>query len=166
MAKKPSPLRNRLARHQADRHSRAYTALLTPTDEDRSLFEVAWDALRRSDLFDIADADALAERFTWLPAFDSAAATGWIAGILSGSLAYPEATDPLSDPKLCALEADVIAALGPKARWYANGGHPLPGLVPAGKSQGWWPITTATFDRAVVARGNGVDLVLACTDED
>lgn len=166
MAKKPSPLGNRLARHQADRKSRVFTALLAPTDEGRSLFDIAWDALKQSDLFDVADADALAERFTWLPAFGSTVATGWIAGILSGSLAYPAAVDPLSDPNLCALEADVIAALGPEARWHANGDHPLPAFVPAGESQGWRSITTATFDRAIVARGNGVDLVLACADED
>jgi hypothetical protein len=166
MAKKPSPLPNRLARHRADRRSGVVAAVLRPADADRSLFEVAWDVLNRASPLEVTDLAGLAECLTGQPAFTSAQAAGWVAGILGGSLAYESATDPLADPKLVALEADVVAALGPDAVWHANGDHPLPAFHDARLGGGWSPVIRATFDRVVVARGNGLDLVLARADED
>jgi hypothetical protein len=144
-------------------------ATLRPADEDRSLFEVCWEVLNPVCPLAVEDADELAERLTERPPFGSAQAAGWIAGILGTTLAYPSSPDPLTDPKLRGiedLEDEVIAALGPDALWYANGEHPLPALRPRRSGHGWSPITRATFDLVIAARGNGLDLVLARVDED
>lgn len=166
MAKKRSPLRNRLARHRTTGNLGVVAAALRPVHEGRSVFEVCWDVLSSACPLAVADADDLAERLTERPGFGSADATGWIAGTLGAGLAYPSSADPLADPKLRALEDEVIAALGPDADWYTNGDHPLPALRPRRSAHGWYPITLATFDLVVTARGNGLDLVLARADED
>lgn len=141
-------------------------AALQPVDESRSLFEVAWDVLSRTSEMGIADAAELEERFIRRPAFSSAEAAGWVAGVLGGSLAYSSAADPLGDPKLRALETEVVTALGPDAVWHANGDHPLPAFRGGQGERGWSTAMQATFDLVVLARGNGLDLVLARTDED
>lgn len=166
MTKKPTPLPNRLARFQAARNSGVVAAALQPADESRSLFEVAWDVLIGTSQTEVSDPSALKERFAGRSAFSSEEATGWVAGVLGGSLAFPSATDPLADPKLRALDTDVIAALGPDAVWYANGDHPLPAFRGGRGERSWSPVMRATFDLVVLARGNGLDLVLARTDED
>lgn len=166
MAKKPAPLSNRLARYQADRHSGVVAATLQPTDENHSLQEVTWDVLNRACALAVADPAELAERLTERPVFSSAQATGWVAGICGVSLAHPSGADPLADPKLRAIEDEVIAALGPDAVWHANGEHPLPALRTDRRPRGWSPILDATFDLVIAARGNGLDLVLARADED
>jgi hypothetical protein len=165
MAKKPSPLQNRLARHQA-RSAGVIAAVLQPADASRSLFEVAWDLLNRLCPLEVADAAELAECFAQHPAFSSADASGWVVGVLGASLAYPSTADPLADPRLIALETGVVAALGPDAAWAANGDHPLEQFRDGRRERGWSPVIQATFDRVVVARGNGLDLVLARADED
>jgi hypothetical protein len=166
MAKKQAPLNNRLARHVVDKRSGVVAAALRPADEDRSLFKVCWNVLGRVCPLAVADADGLTERLTEQSPFGSAQATGWVAGILGTGLVYPSSADPPADPKLRALEDEVIAALGPDAVWYANGDHPLPAFRPRRSSRGWSPITRATFELVVAARGNGLDLVLARIDED
>lgn len=166
MAKKQAPLKNRLARHLTTGDVGVVAAILRPVDERRTLFEVCWDVLSPVRPLAVADADALAERLTEQPLFGSAQATGWVAGLLGTGLAYPSGRDPLADPKLRALEDEVIAALGPDAEWYANGDHPLQALRPRRSERGWSPVTRATFDLVVAARGNGLDLVLARVDED
>ncbi|NUP42363.1 MAG: hypothetical protein HOY76_36360, partial [Streptomyces sp.] len=50
------------------------------------------------------------------------------------------------------------------ARWLANSGHPLPGRAAGGR--GWSPVTTATFDLLVAARGADLDLVVLRAQED
>ncbi|MCQ4082303.1 hypothetical protein NGB36_17250 [Streptomyces sp. RB6PN25] len=92
-------------------------------------------------------------------------ATGWVAGILGTGLSYPSSSDPPTDPRLRALQDEVIAALGPETVWYANGDHPLSSLRPCRSERCWSPITRATIDLVVAARGNGFDLVLARVDE-
>ncbi len=166
MGKKRTPLKNRLARYLTTGEVGVVAAALRPADADRSLFEVCRDVLRPVCPLDMADADDLAERLTERPRFGSAQAGGWVAGILGTGLAYPSSADPLADPKLRALEEEVIAALGPDAVWYANDEHPLPAFRPRRSASGRSPITRATFDLVVAARGNGLDLVLARVDED
>lgn len=166
MAKKKAPLKNRLARHQTTGNVGVVAATLRPADEGRSLFEICWEVLNPVCPLAVADADELAERLTERPPFGSAQAAGWVAGILGTTLAYPSSADPLTDPKLRGLEDEVIAVLGPDAVWYTNGDHPLPTLRPPRSGHGWSPITRATFDLVVTARGNGLDLVLARVDED
>jgi hypothetical protein len=166
MAKKQSPLKNRLARHQTTRNVGVVAATLRPADENQSLFEVCWKILNSACPLAVADTDELAQHLTQQPPFGSAQATGWIAGTLGTPLAYPSSSDPLADPKLRTLEEEVIAALGPDAVWYTNGDHPLPAFRPPRSECGWNPLTQATFDLVIVARGNGLDLVLARIDED
>ncbi len=166
MAKKQAPLKNRLARHLTTKNVGVVAAALRPADQHRSLFEVCWDVLSPVCPLAVADADDLAERLTERPPFGPAQAVGWVAGILGTTLTYPSGADPLADPKLRALEDAVIAALGPEAVWYANGDHPLPAFRPRQSGRGWNPVTRATFDLVVAARGNGLDLVLARVDED
>lgn len=166
MAKKQAPLKNRLARHLTTGDLGVVAAALRSADEDRSLFEVCWDVLNSVCTLAVADADDLTERLTERPPFGSAQATGWIAGILGTGLAHPSSADPLANPKLRALEDEVIAALGPDAVWCVNGEHPLSALRPRRSERGWSPITHATFDLVITARGNGLDLVLARIDED
>jgi hypothetical protein len=167
MAKKPSPLKNRLARFQADKRSGVVAAALLPADESRSLAEVVWSVLSQDTALAVSDAAELAECLTDRPAFGSAEASGWVAGLLAGSLARPDTADPLANPTLRALDEEVIAALGPDAVWYASGDHPIPAFrTGRGSRGGWRPILDATFDRVVAARGNGLDLVVARVDED
>lgn len=166
MAKKTAPPKSRLARHLTTGDVGVVAAALRPVDEGRSLFQVCWDVLSPVCPLAVADADGLAELLTERPPLGSAEATGWVAGLLGTGLAHPSGGDPLADPKLRALEDDVIAALGPNAEWYANGDHPLPELRPHRSGRGWSPVTRATFDLVVAARGNGLDLVLARVDED
>ena len=166
MAKRPAPLPNRLARYRSARNSGVVAAALQPAAESRSLFEVAWDVLNRASEMEIADATELEERLKRQPQFGSAEATGWIAGVLGGSLAFQPTANPLDDPKLRAIEAEVVAALGPDALWYTNSDHPLPAVRAGRGGRGWASVMRATFDLVVLARGNGLDLVLARTDED
>lgn len=140
-------------------------AVLQPADEHRVLFEVCWDLLSRRFPLVVANADELAECLTDRPSFGSAEAVGWGTGALGASLVYPS-NDPFTDPKLRALEDEVIEALGPDAVWYANGDHPLPAFLRHGSGRGWRPILDATADLVVGARGNGLDLVLARAEED
>lgn len=166
MAKKQALLKNRLARHLTKGEMGVVAAALRPADEDRSLFEVCWDVLSPAYPLAVSDADGLADCFTGRPPFGSAEATGWVAGVLGAGLAYPSSGDPLADPKLRAIEDDVIAVLGPDAVWHSNGDHPLPAFRGCRSERGWNPITRATFDLVVAARGNRLDLVLARVDED
>lgn len=168
MAKKPAPLKNRLARFQTDKRSSVVAAALQPADESLPLPEVVWRVLSQVPVeLAVADPAELAECLTGRPSFSSAEATGWVAGVLAGDLVRPGDADPLADPVLRALEQEVIAALGPDAVWYANGEHPLPALRTgrAGRG-GWQPIVDATFDLVLAARGSGLDLVLARAEED
>ena len=168
MAKKPAPLKNRLARFQADRRSGVVAAALLPTEEGRPLPEVVWRVLSHHGVeLAVADVAELAERLTDRPSFGSAEATGWVAGALAGNLVRPGDADPLADAALRALEQEVIAALGPDAVWHANGEHPVPTLRTGRAGRGGWrPIVEATFDLVVAARGSGLDLVLVRAEED
>ncbi|MBS2549997.1 hypothetical protein KGQ19_24335 [Catenulispora sp. NL8] len=161
-------MENRLARYQAPRKSKVLASVLKPADASRSVFEVAWDVLSRQAFpLEVTDAAELAERMTRSEAFGAAQAAGWVAGVLTASFAYPPAKDELPDAKLCALDDDVVAALGADSVWHANAdGHPLPVFNESGRGFGWSSITRATFDVVVVARGSGLDLVLASFDED
>ncbi|WAL69185.1 hypothetical protein ORV05_15915 [Amycolatopsis cynarae] len=163
MAKKRASLKNRLARHQTARDVGVVTAALRPADGDRSLAEVCWDVLNPVCRLVVSDADELAQCLT--VRFHSAQATGWVAGILGAGLAYPSRADPLADPDLRALEEEVIDALGPDALWCASGDYEQSALH-GRQLRGWNPVTRATFDLVVAVRGNGLDLVLARTDED
>src|SRR2546421_6967168 len=86
MAKKQSPLKNRLVRHVTTGKVGVVAAALRPADEDRPLFEVCWDVLNPVCPLAVTDADELTERLTERPPFGSAQATGWIAGILGTAL--------------------------------------------------------------------------------
>ncbi len=159
MARKPAPLKNRLKR------GRAQVAVLRPEDFGKSIGEICWELLRPVCPLDVADAAELTERLERQPAFTSAEATGWVVGALASDLAYygrdEDQNALMDDPKLRAIEDEVIAALGPEARWYTNSTHPLPRFRRAGHGRGWVSITRATFDLVVAARGNGLDLVLS-----
>lgn len=72
----------------------------------------------------------------------------------------------MDDPELRALENDVIAALGPEARWYSNGDHPMPAFRHPAHGRSWQSVTNATFDLLLAVRGNGLDLVLYTAQED
>ncbi|WP_194896282.1 hypothetical protein [Catenulispora pinisilvae] len=161
-------MQNRLARYQAVRKSNVLASVLKPADASRSVFEVAWDVLRSQAFpLEVTDAADLADRMTRSEAFGAAQAAGWVAGVLTARFAYPPAKDELPDPKLCKLDDQVIAALGADSVWHANSDdHPLPVFRESGRGFGWSAITCATFDVVVVARGNGLDLVLASFDED
>lgn len=168
MARRPSPLRNQLARYQNARNSSVVAAVLKPADADRSLFEVAWDVLKSQAFpLEVTDAAGLAECLTRSKPFGAAQAAGWVAGVLDAKFAYPLKEDELPDAKLLALDDDVIAALGADSVWYANSDdHPLAAFRESARGFGWSPVTRATFDVVVVARDRGLDLVLAAVDED
>jgi hypothetical protein len=169
MGKKRGPLKNRLARRVTTTDGPGVkVAALLPEDPRRCIGEVCWELLQPMCPLAVNDAAGLTQCLEHWPAFASREATGWVVGTLANRLAYGyEPVDALlDDPKLRAIEAEVIAALGPVARWQANSNHPLRRFRRAG--QGWSvrPVTRAAFDQVVVARGNGLDLVILRTAED
>lgn len=169
MAKKRGPLKNRLARFVTTGDQGVQVAALRPEDIGKPIGQICWELLRPVCPLEVADTAELTERLERRPTFTSAEATGWVVGALAGDLVYgsDEAENALmDDAKLRAIEEEVIAALGPDAHWYTNSDHPLPRYRRARRRRSWEPITRATFDLVVAARGNGLDLVLAQTAED
>ncbi|SDN53506.1 hypothetical protein [Actinacidiphila guanduensis] len=163
MAKKQAPLPNRLAR-LATRLSRSTTvAVLRPADHRRPLADVCWDVLdgQPGVTLAVSGPGDLAERLARHPSFTTAEADGWITGTLLTDLASA-AGPPAGDPQADAVEQEVLAALGPDARWQTNSTHPR--ASPSGRS--WDVVTTATFDLLVTARGPAYDLVLLRSQDD
>ena len=167
MAKKRAPLTNRLARFATGSGQGVRVAVLQPEDSGRTIGEVCWQVLQPVVPLTVTDAAELTGRLERRSPFGSQKATGWIAGVLGGSLTDGRACDAATDdPRLRAIEDEVIDALGPDARWWTNSTHPLPRFRPPGTGREWDAVTRATFDLVLTARGNSLDLVLARTEED
>jgi hypothetical protein len=169
VAKKRGPLKNRLERLvTTPGRPGVKVAALRPEDPHRSIGEVCWDLLKPLCPLAVESAAELTDRLERWPAFTSAEATGWVVGALADQLVHGwEPADALmDDPRLRAVEDEVIAALGPDAHWHANGSHPLRRFRRAGDGWAFDPVTRASFDQVVAARGNGLDLVIVRTAED
>lgn len=167
MAKKRSPLKNRLARFETAGCHGVRVAVLRPEASGLSIGDVCWQLLQPVCPLEVADASELTELLERRPPFTSAEEAGWVLAALDGDLVFDRDDDALmNDPKLRSIEDDVIAALGPDARWYTNGDHPLKRFRRDGRCRSWASVTRATFDLVVAARGNGLDLVLVRTEED
>lgn len=167
MAKKRAPLDNRLARLATGRGQGVRVAILRPEDTGRTIGEVCWRALQPVVPLTVTGAAELTERLERRGPFGSRQATGWIVGVLGGALTDSRSCDAATDdPRLRALEVEVIDALGPDALWWTNSTHPLPRFRPPAAGREWDAVTGATFDLVLAARGNSLDLVLARTEED
>ncbi|MFG2894827.1 hypothetical protein [Streptomyces sp. NPDC048248] len=90
--------------------------------------------------------------------------TPWIAATLTRELVHPSPDGPM---RLVAdaIANGLIALLGPEADWRANG-YAAYREGASGTSAGWGPVTEATFDAAVVGKGNGHAVVVVATGED
>jgi hypothetical protein len=169
MAKKRGPLKNRLTRFATPPgRPGVKVAALRPEDSRRSIGEICWELLRPLCPLAVAGAAELTDRLERWPAFTSAEATGWVVGALADRLVhgYEPADALMDDPRLRAIEDEVIAALGPDAYWRANSNHPLRRFRGTGDGWSFDSITRASFDQVVAARGNGLDLVIVRTAED